>query len=101
MRGVDSLSLILAFRALGPFHNRGYLFTLNESMLLDAARLGNEMRYLNHMDPPEHNSRLIVSLVNGEHRVGVVAGEQAILLLLFLYQENFRAENCTRRRNIT
>ena len=67
--------LTLAFRALGPFHNRGYLFTLNESMLLDAARVGNEMRYLNHKDPPAHNSRLIVSLVNGEHRVGVVAGE--------------------------
>jgi len=44
-----------------------YMFQLNKYVTMDAAKLGNEMRYLNHSQDPNCGAQVV--LVNEEHRI--------------------------------
>ncbi|KII91368.1 hypothetical protein PLICRDRAFT_51533 [Plicaturopsis crispa FD-325 SS-3] len=73
---------------------RNYIFGLNETLVLDASKVGNETRFLNHVRADMANARACVRLVNGEHRIGIFAtksikaGEE----VLFDYGAAFFAE---------
>lgn len=70
-----------------------FLFDLNSEWCIDAARLGNKTRFINHAEDPESglNCEAKILLVNGEHRIKFVAlrdiavGEE----LLFNYGKKF------------
>ena len=86
----------LSFRWIRTSKHIGlnYCFELNSTIVLDAARIGNETRYLNHSKDGNCESRgslqtslidsywqsvithpcISVRLVNGEHRIGLFAG---------------------------
>jgi SET domain-containing protein len=73
--------------------NLSFLFNTNKYGVLDATRLGNKTRFLNHASTPKEglNCEVKVLLVNGEHRIKFVAlrdiqkGDE----LLFDYGEKF------------
>jgi len=50
---------------------RSFLFKLNEDLEIDASKMGNIMRFVNHSKRP--NCFAEVMLVNGSHRIGVYA----------------------------
>lgn len=52
-----------------------FLFDLNKEWCIDAARLGNKTRFINHADAPEKglNLEAKILLVNGEHRIKFTA----------------------------
>ncbi|KAK1227020.1 hypothetical protein PQX77_009982 [Marasmius sp. AFHP31] len=58
--------------AISTHRHRNYVFTLNETLSIDAERAGNESRYINH-DGVRPNCRAGIKLVNGEHRIGLYA----------------------------
>ncbi|KAK0466172.1 SET domain-containing protein [Desarmillaria tabescens] len=58
---------------LNKYTGLNYNFELNSSLTLDAARRGNETRYLNHSDKP--NCDVIVKNVNDEHRIAIFTCE--------------------------
>ncbi|KAE8441878.1 hypothetical protein EG329_004234 [Mollisiaceae sp. DMI_Dod_QoI] len=70
-----------------------FLFDLNKDYVIDAARLGNNTRFINHADNEKDglNCEAKITLVNGEHRIKFVAlrdievGEE----LLFNYGKKF------------
>ncbi|PBP20068.1 enhancer of zeste 2 isoform a [Diplocarpon rosae] len=70
-----------------------FLFDLNRDRVIDAARLGNKTRFINHASTAEDglNCEAKIVLVNGEHRIKFVAlrdmnpGEE----LLFNYGKKF------------
>ena len=70
-----------------------FLFDLNSEWCIDAARLGNKSRFINHADNEKDglNCEAKIFLVNGEHRIKFVAlrdiavGEE----LLFNYGKKF------------
>ncbi|KAF4626648.1 hypothetical protein G7Y89_g11511 [Cudoniella acicularis] len=70
-----------------------FLFDLNNEWAVDAARLGNKARFINHSDSEENglNCEAKICLVNGEHRIkfialrDIVVGEE----LLFNYGKKF------------
>lgn len=70
-----------------------FLFDLNKDYVIDAARLGNNTRFINHADNEKDglNCEAKIILVNGEHRIKFVAlrdiavGEE----LLFNYGKKF------------
>lgn len=70
-----------------------FLFDLNRDYVIDAARLGNNTRFINHADCEKDglNCEAKIILVNGEHRIKFVAlrdietGEE----LLFNYGKKF------------
>lgn len=69
------------------------MFDLNRDYVIDAARLGNNTRFINHADCEKDglNCEAKIILVNGEHRIKFVAlrdikvGEE----LLFNYGKKF------------
>lgn len=80
----------------GIIYDRKYLsflFDLNSEWCIDAARLGNKTRFINHADNEKDglNCEAKIFLVNGEHRIKFVAlrdiaiGEE----LLFNYGRKF------------
>ncbi|KAK0209087.1 hypothetical protein DFS33DRAFT_1272159 [Desarmillaria ectypa] len=58
---------------LNKYTGLNYNFELNSSLTLDAARRGNETRYLNHSDKP--NCDVLVKNVNDEHRIVIFTCE--------------------------
>ncbi|KAH7729103.1 SET domain-containing protein [Aphelenchoides avenae] len=48
-----------------------YLFTLNNEQSVDATRIGNLSRFINHDSKPNCKPRVLV--VNGEHKIGIFA----------------------------
>ncbi len=48
-----------------------YLFDLNEEQVIDAARMGNRSKFLNHS--PDPNCLVRTVLVNGDHRISMTA----------------------------
>lgn len=70
-----------------------FLFDLNSEWAIDAARLGNKSRFINHSDNDKDglNCEAKIVLVNGEHRIKFMAlrdikvGEE----LLFNYGKKF------------
>lgn len=50
-----------------------YSFTLNVDQVLDAAFVGNNTRYLNHVTGNKANVTAAAKWVNGEHRIGFYA----------------------------
>ncbi|KAG4427515.1 hypothetical protein IFR05_017002, partial [Cadophora sp. M221] len=70
-----------------------FLFDLNQDRVIDAARLGNKTRFINHSSTAADglNCEAKIVLVNGEHRIKFVAlrdidvGEE----LLFNYGKKF------------
>ncbi|KAI9052056.1 hypothetical protein LZ554_004309 [Drepanopeziza brunnea f. sp. 'monogermtubi'] len=70
-----------------------FLFDLNRDRVIDAARLGNKTRFINHASSATDglNCEAKIMLVNGEHRIkffalrDIDAGEE----LLFNYGEKF------------
>jgi hypothetical protein len=80
----------------GIIYDRKYLsflFDLNSEWAIDAARLGNKSRFINHADNDKDglNCEAKIVLVNGEHRIKFMAlrdikvGEE----LLFNYGKKF------------
>ncbi|KAL0062283.1 Histone-lysine N-methyltransferase setd7 [Marasmius tenuissimus] len=63
---------VLTRDAISIHRHRNYVFTLNESVSVDAERAGNESRYINH-DGARPNCRARIKRVNGEHRIGLYA----------------------------
>lgn len=66
-----------------------YLFLLTESQEVDATRVGNKLRYINHSRNP--NCVPKVKRVDGDIRVGLYATQhiQAFEELLFNYGDYF------------
>ncbi|TFK32705.1 hypothetical protein BDQ12DRAFT_739238 [Crucibulum laeve] len=52
---------------------RNYVFQLKNSLSIDAAKAGNETRYINHSSKPNCWTKILS--VNGEHRIGVFAAQ--------------------------
>lgn len=80
----------------GIIYDRKYLsflFDLNREWVIDAARLGNKTRFINHADNEKDglNCEAKIMLVNGEHRIkftalrDIAVGEE----LLFNYGKKF------------
>lgn len=57
--------------AIYHMREKSYLFKLNEELEVDATRVGNVMRFVNHSRRP--NCFTEVMLVNGDHRIGLFA----------------------------
>ena len=79
-----------------------FLFDLNSEWCIDAARLGNKTRFINHADSENNglNCEAKIFLVNGEHRIKFVAlrdikpGEE----LLFNYGKKFAEKHGLTKR---
>jgi len=75
---------------LHRFTHYNYSFSLNTSIVADAANVGNEMRFFNH-SAEEANIEPRIKLVNGDHKVSFYAirqikkGEE----ILFDYGDNY------------
>ena len=89
----------------GIIYDRKYvsfLFDLNSERCIDAARLGNKTRFINHADGENNglNCEAKIFLVNGEHRIKFVAlkdikpGEE----LLFNYGKKFAEKHGLNKR---
>jgi len=67
------------------YRGLNYNFTINGTWIIDAAKVGNNTRYENHAKKPNFNCEAQIRLVNGEHRIGLVAtkkidvGEEILL----------------------
>ena len=48
-----------------------YLFNLNDTQVVDAGRMGNRSRFVNHDDSP--NARTRIMTVRGDHHIGMYA----------------------------
>lgn len=70
-----------------------FLFDLNSEWCIDAARLGNKTRFINHADNEKDglNCEAKIFLVNGEHRIKFVALRDIVVgeELLFNYGKKF------------
>ncbi|KAG7452006.1 uncharacterized protein BT62DRAFT_915773 [Guyanagaster necrorhizus] len=73
MRNLSSEESSQRSNILNKYTGLNYNFELNLSLTLDAARRGNETRYLNHSDKP--NCEVLVKNVNDEHRIGIFTCE--------------------------
>ncbi|KAG0645584.1 Enhancer of zeste [Hyphodiscus hymeniophilus] len=89
----------------GIIYDRKYmsfLFDLNSEWCIDAARLGNKTRFINHAESEQNglNCEAKIFLVNGEHRIKFVAlrdikaGEE----LLFNYGKKFAEKHGLNKR---
>jgi SET domain-containing protein len=67
--------------ALYDKRGTSYIFTLNKVQAIDATRMGNKLRFINHQHK-KFNCRPKILMVNGAHRIGfwmtrdMVAGEE-------------------------
>jgi hypothetical protein len=70
-----------------------YLFDLNKSHTIDAARYGNITRFINHS--ADANVIPMVLLVSGEHRIGFFAGKNIKIgeELWFHYGDEFEKKH--------
>ncbi|KAF8067457.1 hypothetical protein FPV67DRAFT_1492038 [Lyophyllum atratum] len=70
-----------------------YIFDLDSIYSLDAAKLGNEMRYLNdYRDRPDYNNCVAqLRLIDGDHRIALVTNQsvQPNEELFLSYGENY------------
>ena len=51
--------------------NRSYLFTLNDRQAIDAFRMGNKTKFINHSRTPNLVPKVV--MVRGEHRIAFYA----------------------------
>ncbi|EIM81875.1 SET domain-containing protein [Stereum hirsutum FP-91666 SS1] len=58
---------------VAKYLGRNYFYRLNETLNIDASRVGNEARFINHAPSRLANCNAEVLLVNGEHRIGIFA----------------------------
>jgi len=56
--------------------NSSYMFKINDQFIIDAARVGNKLRFANHSEQPNCKPQIV--LVNGDHRIGVFAGKNIV-----------------------
>ncbi|THV00713.1 SET domain-containing protein [Dendrothele bispora CBS 962.96] len=71
-----SQALSTSREVLNNFRELNYMFSLektkHEEVLVDAAAVGNETRYLNHNDEKRSNCEARHCLVNGERRISFI-----------------------------
>ncbi|DAZ93256.1 TPA: LOW QUALITY PROTEIN: hypothetical protein N0F65_012349 [Lagenidium giganteum] len=88
----DLISQVEAERR-GPWYSVAgvnYLFDLNDKLVVDAYRLGNKSRYINHSTQLANCQTKIVA-VEGEHRIGIWAARDIQIgeELYFDYDVNY------------
>jgi hypothetical protein len=53
--------------------NCSYLFTLNDESDVDSTRLGNNVKFVNHMDGSKSNCQPLIKVVDRQGRIGLFA----------------------------